>query len=117
MKIEFGDPFLRGVRRVSKYELDGVASIEGFKPVNFTFCYAGAGDLRLRMNAFEQSMKLYGFFKELFGLSLAPMQGGLGSLNVELKFEIEKKDALLHRIEKDMGIEWRKAFDKILSVY
>lgn len=117
MKIEFGDPSLRRVKRVSQYELDGVAFIEGFTPINFTFWYTGAGDLRLRMDALEQSMKLYGFFKKLFGVSLAPMQGGLGSLHVELKFEVKKKEALLQRIEKDMGVEWRKAFDRILSVY
>jgi hypothetical protein len=35
---EFGKPYLRGVKFVRKYELDGVAFVEGYdKTVGFTF--------------------------------------------------------------------------------
>jgi hypothetical protein len=69
------------------------------------------------MEALEQAMKLYCFFKELFEEPLAPMKKDslLSSLNVEWRLKIENKEAVLQKIEKSMGVEWRKAFDNMFS--
>jgi len=117
-EIKFGDPNLHEVRLARKYELDGVAFIKGIeKPVGFTFYSQYVGNLNLKMEALEQAMKLYCFFKELFEEPLAPMKKDslLSSLNVEWRLKIENKEAVLQKIEKSMGVEWRKAFDNMFS--
>jgi len=61
--IEFGEPYLRRVKRVAKYELDGVAFVEGYeKTVGFTFECHNVRFWKLEMEDLYQAKELYHFF-------------------------------------------------------
>jgi hypothetical protein len=42
--------------------------------------------------------------------------GNIGNdLNIDLELKEENRDIVLQNIEKEMSVEWRKAFDAFLS--
>ena len=74
------------------------------------------------MEDLVQAKKLYDLFKELFKESLTTqpsMSKGLplSTLDVEWSLKTENKEALLKKIDQVMGVEWRKAFNTILSAH
>jgi hypothetical protein len=115
-KIKFGAPCLREVRLVRKYELEGVAFVEGYeKAVSFTFHSGHSGNLSLRIEDVCQAKEVYDFFRELLGK--AGMNKSIGWLFVEWNVSGKNREAILLNIEKSMSTEWKNAFRTILSVY
>ena len=120
-EVEFGDPRLRKVSLVKKYELDGVAFVKDYeKTVGFTFYSQSTGSLSLTMEDLFQAKKAYDFFKELFKefLDGQPyMSKSFSNLNVEWNLKKENKEDMLKKIEQAMGVDWRNSFNTIFSVH
>lgn len=116
--IKFGDPCFKRVTP-TRQELRGVAFIDDKAPVGFAFKSAYPKYINLRMEPVPQSEVLYIFFKKIFSVNSAPMNkdwGAIGNdLHVEGEVKIEEKEAILQNIEKEMGVEWRKALEVILA--
>ncbi len=125
-KIEFGKPDLRTTRRVSRYELFGVAFVEGYeKTVDFTFESAYLGNLSLTMEDVYQALYVYRLFVKLFEnyVDSKPcsksgnLSKSISRLHIEWCLaETKIEDALLS-IEKTMSSEWKNAFKTMFSVY
>ena len=120
-EIEFGNPNLHHARFARQYGLDSVAFVKGYeKTVAFQFFSQVKGDLNLQIEDLFQSKKICDFFKELFNESLATkpsMSKSISHLYVRYILKTENKEVLLQKIEMSMGVEWRKAFDSILSAH
>lgn len=115
-EVKFGDPYLHPVKLVRKYELKGVAFVEGYeKPIDFTFHSGHSGNLSLRIEAAYQAKDVYDFFKGLFGKS--GMNKTMEWLFVEWDILKGNREAVLLNIEKTMNVEWKDAFRTILCVH
>ena len=92
--VEFGLPHLRRTGRVIKYELEGVAFIEGYeKTVGFTFECRGR-NWSLVIEDLYQSKDVYNFFNKLFKNCLEYNRG-------------------ISKSMLGLSAEWRIAEDKI----
>lgn len=119
-KIEFGEPHLRGVKRVIKYELDGVAFVEGYeKTVGFTFECCSRKNWRLVMEDLYQAKDVYNFFRNLFKECSEKEYGVQKSLTLYAEWDVVegRMQELLDKIEKTMGSNWKNAFKTLISVY
>jgi hypothetical protein len=119
-KVDLGKPYLRTVRLVRKYELAGVAFVEGYeKTVSFTFHSGSPEKLSLQMEDLYQAKYVYDYFRSLFKNCAdeeSGMQKSLG-LFVEWTVTKAKQETTLSKIENAIGADWRDAFRTILSVY
>jgi len=119
-KIDFGNPYLQKVKLVRKYELKGVAFVEGYeKTVGFTFHSGYPGNLSLEMDDLYQAKDVYRLFRNLFRdfSKESGMQKCFSTLAVEWNIVEAKKEEILLGIEKAMGSDWKDSFKIILSVY
>lgn len=116
-KIDFGKPYLRIVHLVRKYELDGVAFVEGFdKTVGFTFYSQTSSNLNLELADQYQSRYVYLFFVELFK-EYAKTESGL-SRYMHVDWELTgEKEIILTKIEEKMNSDWKKAFATLFSAH
>jgi len=120
--IEFGEPQLRRVRRVIKYELDGVAFVKGYeKTIGFTFeCSYSGKNWRLKMEDLYQAKELYQFFNKLLENCLESNSGlskFYSTLHAEWVISEGKIQEALNRIERVMGVAWKDAFKTLISVW
>jgi len=121
-KIEFGKPYLRKVRRVIEYELDGLAFVEGYeKTVGFTFeCGYSGRNWRLTMEDLYQSKEVYNFFNNLlkdYSEEELGIRKSIMGLYAEWNIVEGRVQDVLERIGETMGNEWKEAFKTIISVY
>lgn len=118
-EIEFGTPLLRNVKRAQKYELKGVAFIQGCEPVGFTFECRHHGNCTLTMDALFQANQVYKFFRKL--LTNYANELGLQKFGSDLYAEWNIADGqmlgVLDEIEKAMGGSWKTAFKTMFYVY
>jgi hypothetical protein len=120
--IIFGDPDLRGVSLVRKYELNGVAFVKEYeKTVGFTFYSQCKDDLRLEMEDMYQAHWVYAFFKDVFKESFSNQpsmtKAGMMGLYAEFKLKAESRESLLTNINRTMGVHWQNAFSAIFSAH
>lgn len=116
-KIHFGDPSLRTVRRVCRYELHGVAFVEEYdKTVWFSFEFH-VGMLSLRMEDAYPAKEVYYFFKKLFDRYSSETEGltkGLG-LYTSWNMKEEMLKETVNEIEKVLGNKWKEVFKKMME--
>lgn len=113
-KIEFGDPSLRVVRRVCKYELRGVAFVEGYdKTVGFSFEFH-VGRLSLRIEDVYPAKEVYYFFKKLFDQYSSKTEGLTKGLYTSWNMKEEMLKETVNEIEKVLGSKWKEAFKKMM---
>jgi len=118
-KTRFGEPYLRKVKLVRKYELEGVAFVkdgeEPEKSVGFTFHSSCSENLSVKIEDADKAHDVYDFFGRLFGWS--GMNKTMGWLFVEWNILDGNREAVLMNIEKNMDAKWKEAFRTIFSVY
>ena len=114
IKIEFGDPSLRVVRRVCKYVLRGVAFVEGYdKTVGFSFEFY-VGRLSLRIEDVYPAKEVYYFFKKLFDQYSSKTEGLTKGLYTCWNMKEEMLKETVDEIEKVLGNKWKEAFKKMM---
>ena len=114
VKIEFGDPSFRVVRRVCKYELEGVAFVEGYeKTVGFSFEFH-VGRLSLRIEDVYPAKEVYYFFKKLFDQYSTETEGLRKGLYTSWNIKKEMLKETVNEIEKVLGKKWKEAFKKTM---
>ena len=120
-KIQFGKPYLQIVRRVQKYELHGVAFVEGFeKTVGLTFECHYRRNCMLTTDDLYQAKEVYRFFSDLlkgYSEKKSGLRKGYLGLFMDWTIVEGKVDEALDIIEKAMGSDWKQAFQTILSVH
>jgi len=120
-KIDFGKPYLQRVKLVRKYELKGVAFVEGYdKTVSFIFYSAHSGNLSLAIEDLYQAKYIYDFFRKLFKEYANEETGMIKTglwLSVEWNITKANQKVALLKIEKTMGSDWKIALRTIMSVY
>lgn len=113
-KIEFGDPSLRVVRRVCKYELRGIAFVEGYdKTVGFSFEFH-VGRLSLRMEDVYPAKEVYYFFMKLLNQYSSETEGLTKGLYTSWNMKEEMLKETVDEIEKVLGNKWKEAFKRMM---
>ncbi len=117
VNIQFGDPNLRPVKRVVKYELHGVAFIEGHEePVGFVFEYY-AKTMSLKMEALYQAKELCKFFNDLFkdyALKHSGVSKSYSTLLSDWQIDESKLKELIKRVSEVTDETWSKAFNTMI---
>ena len=114
-KIGFGDPSLRVVRRVCRYELRGVAFVEGYeKTVGFSFEFH-VGRLSLRLDDVYPAKDVYFFFKKVFDQYSTETEGLTKGLYTSWNMKEGMLKDTIDEIEKVLGIKWKEAFKKMMT--
>lgn len=111
-EIEFSKPHLQRVKRVQKYELDGVAFVKGYeKPVRLTFECRGTNNFSLEMEALYQAKEVSKFISKLLKNCAKDlgMRDSFPALYAEWEIEEGLMKEALDRIEKAIGNDWKEA--------